>query len=208
MVYAAKCFTHFRSLSRWMWSSVQYFSTCCCIERMWINASDWKPVTSNIICKNIKCAFEEKRVLYLMRKRCGYVWKILWPCISELAWHRDAAGVQVTLICCIRETGRRFQRASRATPIRSSTRDASVCETLFASKCAVRNFQWVIEKVLLFIIVIMKMEQNKARHSPKESPSHHTEMLLALLTHREELRKGTWASMKPTFAVYAEQFCV
>ncbi|XP_056602022.1 LIM/homeobox protein Lhx3 [Triplophysa dalaica] len=33
------------------------------------------------------------------------------------------------------------------------------------------------------------MEQNKARHSPKESPSHHTEMLLALLTHREELRK-------------------
>lgn len=57
----------------------------------------------------------------------------------------------------------------------------------------------------------MKMEQNKARDSPKESPSHHTEMLLALLTHREELRKGTRhssASVKSTFAVYAEQFCV
>lgn len=35
------------------------------------------------------------------------------------------------------------------------------------------------------------MEQNKARDSPKDPSSHHTEMLLALLTQREELRKGT-----------------
>ncbi len=84
--------------------------------------------------------------------------------------------------------------ASRATRRRNSPRDGCVSDTRASSANSALHItlRWLYyAPVLSLFIGIMKMEQNKARDSPREPSSHHTEMLLALLTQREELPKGT-----------------